>query len=62
MHSSAFQIDPIHTRPIAKGIADGLRFVLADQPEPKKALQALIDRLSELDKDSPPITPDQGPR
>jgi hypothetical protein len=55
MHSRAFEIDPVHTRTIANGIADGLRFVLAHQPEPGKSLQALIDRLSELDKGSPPI-------
>ncbi|MFL6819425.1 MAG: hypothetical protein ACJ8EF_15930 [Bradyrhizobium sp.] len=53
------QIDVVHSRAIAREVAERLRIALAQgQPEPGKPLQALIDRLTELDERSPPIAPE----
>ena len=52
-----FRIDPVHTRFVSNGVADGLRLILAQQSKPGKSLQSLIDRLPELDEDSPAIAP-----
>jgi hypothetical protein len=58
MQNDPAQIDPIHTRAILMEVGERLRLILADQPEPSSSLQRLIDRLPELDQDSPPIAPE----
>ena len=56
---SRLQIDVVHSRAIAREVAERLRIALAqDQPEPGNSLQTLIDRLTELDERSPPIAPE----
>jgi hypothetical protein len=35
-----------------------LRVILGDQPKPSSSLQNLINRLHELDQESPPIAPE----
>ena len=58
MQSRPLQIDPVHTRAIMKEVAERLRLMLEQQPEPGSSLQKLISRLPELDDDdSPPIAP-----
>jgi len=58
MQSRPLRIDPVYTRAIAREVAERLRLFLAqDQPKPGPSLQRLIDRLPELDEDSPSIAP-----
>jgi hypothetical protein len=58
MQNDLDHIDPIHTRAISAEIGERLRLILGDQPRPSRSLQNLIDRLPELDQDSPPIAPE----
>jgi hypothetical protein len=58
MRTHHLRVDRLHTRAIAREIAERLRAVLTEQPAPTRSLQALIDRLPELDDDSPPIAPE----
>jgi hypothetical protein len=58
MQNDVNQIDPIHTRAISAEVGERLRVMLGDQPTPSRSLQNLIDRLPELDEESPPIAPE----
>jgi hypothetical protein len=58
MQNRLTQIDPIYTRAISTEVAERLRLILGNQPPPSRSLQNLIDRLPELDQDSPPIAPE----
>jgi hypothetical protein len=58
MQNDLAQIDPIHTRAILTEVGERLRLILGDPPRPSRSLQNLIDRLPELDQDSPPIAPE----
>jgi|GraSoiStandDraft_57_1057295.scaffolds.fasta_scaffold263451_1 hypothetical protein len=63
MQGRPFRIDSVHTRAITRAVAERLRLLLAqDPPEPGKSLQSLINRLPELDEESPPIIPEEGRR
>ena len=58
MQNRSIRIDPIHTRAICAGVAEGLRLILPkEQPQPGSSLEKLISRLAELD-DAPSIAPD----
>jgi hypothetical protein len=55
----ALRIDAVHAHAITREVAERLRIILGqEQPEPGKHLQTLINRLRELDEDSPPIAPE----
>jgi hypothetical protein len=58
MQNRLSQIDPIYIRAISQEVAERLRLILDKQPPPSSSLQNLIDRLPELDRDSPPIAPE----
>jgi hypothetical protein len=58
MQNDLNQIDPTHTRAISAEVGERLRLILGEQPRPSRSLQNLIDRLPELDQDSPPIAPE----
>ena len=50
-------IDPKHSRAIAQEIGERLRAFLQEEPEPPESLRTQIDRLRELEKQSPSIIP-----
>lgn len=58
MQNRVAHIDPAHTRAITSEVGERLRLMLGKQPTPSGSLQSLIDRLPELDQDSPPIAPE----
>ena len=59
MQNRSIQIDPIHTRAVCAGVAEGLRLILPkEQPQTGSSLQKLISRLPELDEESPHIVPE----
>jgi plasmid stability protein len=58
MQNRVVRIDRIHSRAISTEVAERLRAALAtEQSEVPRSLQSQIDRLSELDEDSPSIVP-----
>jgi hypothetical protein len=58
MQNRIVRIDPIHSRAISTEIAERLRVILAkDQSDVPNSLQSQIDRLRELEEDSPSIVP-----
>jgi hypothetical protein len=58
MQNRIVRIDRIHSRAICTEIAERLRIVLAkEQSEVPISLKSQIDRLPELDIDSPSIVP-----
>jgi len=58
MQNRIVRIDKIHSRAICTEIAERLRFVLAkEQSEVSSSLKSQIDRLPQLDVDSPSIVP-----
>ena len=50
-------IDPKHSRAIAQEIGERLRVFLKEEPELPGSLRAQIDRLGELEEQSPSIIP-----
>ena len=50
-------IDPKHSRAIIQEIGDRLRAVLKEEPECPGSLRTQIDRLRELEEQSPSIIP-----
>jgi hypothetical protein len=50
-------IDPKHSRAIVQEIGERLRAFLQEKPEPPGSLRTQIDRLSELEEQSPSIIP-----
>jgi hypothetical protein len=50
-------IDPKHSRAIVQEIGERLRAVLKEEPECPGSLSAQIDRLRELEEQSPSIIP-----
>jgi len=50
-------IDPKHSRAIVQEIGERLRAVLKEEPECPGSLRTQIDRLSELEEQSPSIIP-----
>src|SRR5438876_10327645 len=50
-------IDPKHSRAIVKEIGERLRAFLQEEPEAPESLRTQIDRLRELEEQSPSITP-----
>jgi hypothetical protein len=58
MQNRIVRIDKIHSRAISTEIAERLRIVLAmEQSEVPSSLKSQIDRLPQLDQDSPSIVP-----
>jgi hypothetical protein len=58
MQNRIVRIDPIHSRAISTEIAERLRVILAkEQSDVPNSLQSQIDRLRELEEDSPSIVP-----
>jgi hypothetical protein len=58
MENRTVRIDSIHSRAISTEIAERLRAALAQEPaEIPSSLKRQIDRLRELDEDSPSIVP-----
>jgi hypothetical protein len=58
MQNRIVRIDKIHSRAICTEIAESLRIVLAmEQSEVPSSLKSQIDRLPQLDQDSPSIVP-----
>jgi hypothetical protein len=51
-------IDHVHSRGIIREIGERLRTSLEPEPELPASLQMQIDRLRELDEQSPSIVPD----
>jgi hypothetical protein len=58
MQNDLAPTDPIHTRAILMEVGERLRQILGAPPRPSSSLQRLIDRLPELDQDSPPLAPE----
>ena len=50
-------IDPKHSRAIVQEIGERLRAFLQEEPEPPESLRTQIDRLRELEEQSPSIIP-----
>ena len=50
-------IDSKHSRAIVQEIGERLRAFLQEEPEPSRSLRAQIDRLRELEEQSPSIVP-----
>jgi len=50
-------VDPSHSRAIVQEIGEGLRAFLKEEPELPGSLGAQIDRLRELERQSPSIIP-----
>ena len=50
-------IDPKHSRAIVQEIGERLRAVLKEEPECRGSLRTQIDRLRELEEQSPSIIP-----
>ena len=50
-------IDSKHSRAIVQEIGERLRAFLKEEPEPPESLRAQIDRLRELEEQSPSIIP-----
>jgi len=50
-------IDPKHSRAIVQEIGERLRAVLKEEPECPGSLRTQIDRLHELEEQSPSIVP-----
>jgi hypothetical protein len=50
-------IDSQHSRAIAQEIGERLRAFLQEEPEPPECLRTQIDRLRELEEQSPSIIP-----
>ena len=48
-------IDPEHSRAIVQEIGERLRAFLQEDPEPPESLRTQLDRLRELDEQSPSI-------
>jgi hypothetical protein len=61
MHNDRIvRIDPTHSRAISAKIAERLRVILAkEKPEVPSSIKSQIDRLRELDEDSPSIVPSE---
>jgi hypothetical protein len=58
MQNRIVRIDQIHSRAICTEVAERLRIILAnEQSEVPSSLKNQIDRLHELDEDSPSIVP-----
>jgi len=57
MHNR-IDIDPKHSRAIAREIGERLRAFLKEEPELPQSLRTQIDRLLELEEQSPSIIPD----
>jgi hypothetical protein len=58
MPNRIVRIDRTHSRAICSEIAERLRIILAkEQPEVPSFLKSKLDRLPELDEDSPSIVP-----
>ena len=53
-------IDPKHSRAIVQEIGERLRAFLNEEPELPGSPRAQIDRLGELEEQSPSITPSAG--
>ena len=58
MQNDLDELDPIHTRAITAEVGERLRQMLGEPPRPSRSLQNLINRLRELDRDSPPLAPE----
>ena len=56
MHNR-IDIDPKHSRAIVQEIGERLRAVLKEEPECRGSLKTQIDRLRELEEQSPSIVP-----
>ena len=56
MHNR-IDIDPKHSRAIVQEIGERLRAVLKEEPECPESLRTQIDRLRELEEQSPSIVP-----
>jgi hypothetical protein len=50
-------IDPKHSRAIVQEVGERLRAFLQEVPEPPERLRTQIDRLRELEEQSPSIIP-----
>ena len=50
-------IDPKHSRAIVQEIGERLRAFLQEEPAPSESLRMQIDRLRELEEQSPSIIP-----
>jgi hypothetical protein len=50
-------IDPKHSRAIVQEIGERLRALLQEEPEAPESLRTQVDRLRELEEQSPSITP-----
>jgi len=58
MQNRLVRIDQSHSRAISTEVAERLRIILArEQSEVPSSLKSQIDRLRELDEDSPSIVP-----
>ena len=58
MQNRIMRLDQIHSRAICNEIAERLRIILAkEQSEVPSSMKSQIDRLPELDEDSPSIVP-----
>ena len=58
MQNDLDELNMIHTRAITAEVGERLRQVLGQPSRPSRSLQNLIDRLCELDLDSPPLAPE----
>lgn len=58
MQNDLDELDQIHIRAITAEVGERLRQMLGEPPRPSRSLQNLIDRLPELDLDSPPLAPE----
>ena len=56
MHNR-IDIEPKHSRAIVQEIGERLRAFLQEEPEPPESLRTQIDRLRELEEQSPSILP-----
>jgi hypothetical protein len=57
-HGPSADLEPEHRRAVCNEIGERLRGALADDAAPLPSrLQGLIERLTELDSDAPPIVP-----
>ena len=58
MRNRIVRIDKIHSRAICTEVAERLRIILAmEQSEVPSSMKSQIDRLPELDEESPSIVP-----
>jgi hypothetical protein len=58
MQNRIVRIDQIHSRAICTEVAERLRIILAmEQSEVPSSMKSQIDRLPELDEESPSIVP-----